>query len=62
VEITAAAQRDSEVLRGEGDAERNRVFALAYNANPEFFEFYRSMEAYRTALAELGHDHGAVAR
>lgn len=54
VEIIAAARRDSEILRGEGDAERNRVFALAYNANEEFFEFYRSMEAYRTALASSG--------
>jgi membrane protease subunit HflC len=54
VEIIAAARRDSEILRGEGDAERNRVFALAYNANEEFFEFYRSMEAYRTALTSSG--------
>jgi membrane protease subunit HflC len=54
VEIISASRRDSEILRGEGDAERNRVFALAYNANPEFFEFYRSMEAYRTALASSG--------
>jgi modulator of FtsH protease HflC len=50
VEIVAAARRDAEILRGEGDAERNRIFAAAYSANPEFFEFYRSMESYRTAL------------
>jgi len=54
VEIVAAARRDSEILRGEGDAERNRVFALAYSADPEFFEFYRSMESYRTALSNTG--------
>jgi hypothetical protein len=51
VEITAEAQRDSEILRGEGDAERNRLFADAFNKNPNFFEFYRSMAAYTTALS-----------
>lgn len=50
VEITAAAQRESEVLRGEGEGERNSVFADAFNRDPEFFEFYRSMAAYREAL------------
>ena len=54
VEILAAARRDAEILRGEGDAERNRVFAIAYNADPEFFEFYRSMESYRTSLGNDG--------
>jgi membrane protease subunit HflC len=54
VEILAAARRDSEVLRGEGDAERSRIFADAFNADPEFFEFYRAMEAYRNALAASG--------
>ncbi len=50
VEITADAQRDSEILRGQGDAERNRLFADAFNKDPAFFEFYRSMAAYSTAL------------
>jgi len=50
VEITAEAQRDSEVLRGQGDAERNRLFADAFSKDPAFFEFYRSMAAYSTAL------------
>ncbi len=50
VEIVAAAQRDSEVARGEGDAERNRIFADAYQRDRNFFEFYRSMNAYGTAL------------
>ena len=54
VEIVAAATRDSEIIRGTGDAERNRLFAAAYGQNPEFFEFYRSMEAYRNALANTG--------
>ncbi len=54
VEIVAAATRDSEVLRGEGDAETNRIFANAYGKDQEFFEFYRSMQAYRTALTGTG--------
>lgn len=54
VEIRATAQRDADILRGEGDAERNSIFAAAYNADPEFFQFYRSMESYRTALGNDG--------
>jgi membrane protease subunit HflC len=54
VEIVAAATRDSEIIRGTGDAERNRLFAAAYGQDQEFFEFFRSMEAYRTALAKTG--------
>jgi modulator of FtsH protease HflC len=54
VEIEAEAQRESEILRGEGDAERNRVFAEAFNKDPEFFEFYRSMQAYSQALQNSG--------
>lgn len=50
VEITASAQRKSEILRGEGEGERNGIFANAFNRDPEFFEFYRSMAAYREAL------------
>jgi membrane protease subunit HflC len=51
VEITAEAQRDSEILRGQGEAERSRLFADAFNKNPNFFEFYRSMAAYTTAMS-----------
>ncbi len=54
VEITASAQRESEVIRGEGDAERNRLFADAFNRDPEFFEFYRTMNAYKAALESDG--------
>lgn len=50
VEIVSAANRDGEIIRGEGDAERNRIYALAYSQDEAFFEFFRSMEAYRTAL------------
>jgi membrane protease subunit HflC len=50
VEIVAAANKDSEILRGQGDAQRSAIFAEAYNADPEFFQFYRSLESYRAAL------------
>jgi len=50
VEIVAAARRESEILRGEGEAERNAIFAEAYSRDPEFFSFYRSMIAYVEAL------------
>jgi membrane protease subunit HflC len=52
VEIVAAANRDAEILRGEGDAQRNAIYASAFNADRDFFAFYRSMEAYRHALGE----------
>lgn len=48
---TAEARRKAEVLRGEGDGERNRIFAEAFQQDPEFFAFYRSMQAYAKALA-----------
>ena len=54
VEIVASATRDAEIIRGTGDAERNRIFAAAYGQDQEFFEFYRSMESYRTALSDSG--------
>ncbi|MCT4656479.1 MAG: protease modulator HflC [Cohaesibacter sp.] len=49
--IIANAKRDSEITRGEGDAERNAIFAQAYGKNADFFEFYRSMQAYEKSLA-----------
>ncbi len=52
VEIVADARRDSEILRGEGDAQRNAVFAEAFGRDPAFFEFYRSMTAYTAALGD----------
>lgn len=48
--IRADAFRRSEELRGEGDAERNRILAEAFNRDPEFFAFYRSMQAYEVGL------------
>ncbi|NML73215.1 protease modulator HflC [Rhizobium sp. S-51] len=54
VELQAEAQRDSEILRGQGDAERNRIFGEAFARDEAFFEFYRSMRAYTGALSEKG--------
>lgn len=54
VEIESEARRDSEIIRGEGDAERNRIFAEAFGKDEGFFEFYRSMAAYAKALADTG--------
>ena len=51
VELMSKAQRESEILRGEGDANRNRVFAEAFQQDPEFFAFYRSMQAYTNSLS-----------
>lgn len=49
-EILSEARRDARIIEGEADAERNRIFAEAYNQNAEFFEFYRSLTAYEQAL------------
>jgi len=54
VEIVADAHREGEILRGEGDAERNSIFADAYSRDPQFFEFYRSMSAYKNSLDNTG--------
>lgn len=48
--LLADARKNAEILRGEGDAQRNTVLADAYNRDPEFFRFYRSLDAYREAL------------
>ena len=50
--IIAEAQRQSEILRGQGEGERNRILGEAFGQDPEFFDFYRSMEAYGKALGE----------
>jgi len=46
----ATAQAQAEQIRGEGDAERNRIFAEAFGQDVDFFKFYRSMQAYETAF------------
>jgi membrane protease subunit HflC len=48
--IKAEATRESEILRGEGDGEKTRILAEAYGQDPDFFAFYRSMQAYSDAL------------
>ena len=48
--IKADATGESERIRGAGDAERNRIFAEAFGQDPDFFAFYRSMQAYEGAL------------
>ena len=53
-ELLATAQRDSQKLRGEGDALAGRIYAQAYSKSPEFYSFYRSLQAYRNSLARDG--------
>jgi membrane protease subunit HflC len=48
--LLADAQSKGEQIRGEGDGERNRIFADAFGRDPEFFSFYRSMQAYEAGL------------
>lgn len=48
--ILAEAYRDAENLRGEGDAKASQVYAQAFGQSPEFYKFYRSLEAYRASF------------
>jgi len=48
--LKAEAQQKADQTKGEGDAERNRIFAEAFGKDPDFFAFYRSMQAYETAF------------
>jgi membrane protease subunit HflC len=48
--LIAEATRESDILRGEGDAEKTRILGDAYGQDPDFFAFYRSMQAYQDAL------------
>ncbi len=50
--LVAEATSKSEQLRGEGDGERNRIFAEAFGKDPDFFAFYRSMQAYETGMRQ----------
>ena len=54
VETVAEARRESEILRGQGEAERSAIFADAFQRDPGFFEFYRSMNAYAASLGTEG--------
>jgi len=51
VELESDARRQAEITRGEADAEKNKVYAEAYGADENFFEFYRSLDAYRVGLS-----------
>jgi membrane protease subunit HflC len=48
--IVAEAYRDAQKVKGEGDAQASRIYAEAFGRNPEFYSFYRSLEAYRQSL------------
>ena len=48
--ILANAEKQSEIMKGEGDGIRNKIFADAFGQDPDFFSFYRAMQAYETAL------------
>jgi len=52
--IEAEAYRESELARGEGDANAARIYAEAYSQNPEFYSFHRSLQAYRNAFGQGG--------
>jgi len=48
--LLANANKQSEIMKGEGDGQRNKIFAQAFGKDPEFFAFYRAMQAYEKAL------------
>ncbi len=50
VEIVAIAERNARIIRGQGEAQRNKIFAEAFTKDPEFFAFYRSMQAYKESF------------
>tara|TARA_Y100001970_G_scaffold70523_1_gene89770 strand:- start:225 stop:1097 length:873 start_codon:yes stop_codon:yes gene_type:complete len=56
--ILAEANKNSEIMKGEGDGTRNKIFAEAFGRDPEFFAFYRAMQAYERAL--IGGDTSLV--
>ena len=51
--LRAEAQRQADTTRGEGDALRNKIFAEAFGRDPDFFAFWRSMQAYETGLKSM---------
>jgi len=54
IEILADAQKQAQILRGQGDADSIKIYADAYGADPNFFAFYRSLQAYRESLTGQG--------
>jgi membrane protease subunit HflC len=53
-ELVARALADAQRIRGEGEATAAAIYAQAYNRNPEFYSFYRSLQAYRNSLGREG--------
>ncbi|HJU49975.1 MAG TPA: protease modulator HflC, partial [Pseudogulbenkiania sp.] len=52
--ILSEAQRQSAIIRGEGDAEANQILAHAFSKDPKFYKFYRSLQTYRQSMADSG--------
>ena len=52
--ILANAYRDSQIIRGEGDAQAAAIYSQAYDKDPEFYSFYRSIDAYRKSMGKPG--------
>ena len=52
--ILAEAKKTAQILRGEGDGQRNKIFAEAFGRDPEFFSFYRAMQSYEKSLLSGG--------
>jgi len=52
--IIADANREAQIIRGEGDARAAEIYANAYNQDPEFYAFYRSLDAYRNSVGKSG--------
>ena len=50
--ILAEAYRDAEIVRGDGDAKATAIYAAAFNRNPEFYAFYRSINAYKRSMGK----------
>jgi len=56
--ILAEANKKSQILKGEGDGQRNKIFASAFGKDPRFFSFYRSMQSYEKSL--IGKDTSLI--
>ena len=56
--VRKIAARTDVIMKGQGDGERNKIFADAFGRDPEFFAFYRAMQAYETAL--IGGDTSVI--
>lgn len=52
--IIAQAYRDAQRIKGDGDAKATAIYSRAYGENPEFYAFYRSLEAYRQSFKNKG--------